>query len=175
MKNKVGRPKQKNHICGNTLYYHRLAHGMSQGEMAKKIGLSIRTISRIESEPNFKTTRVTSYKVAYEIIFNPVPDHPEVLELIDKWNGERNENNIEFNHIRERNKIIYSYELDMKLSVRALNCLQNGRIESVGDLVQKSEKDLIRIKNLGRSTLREIKAALWLEYGLTLRGDKNGR
>ena len=169
MKNKVGRPKQKNHICGNTLYYHRLAHGMSQGEMAKKIGLSIRTISRIENDPDFKTTRVTAYKVAYEIIFNPVPDHPEVLELIDKWNEERN--------IRERNirnKIIYSYELDMKLSVRALNCLQNGRIESVGDLVQKSEKDLIRIKNLGRSTLREIKAALWLEYGLTLRNTVGG-
>ena len=172
MKNKVGRPKQKNHICGNTLYYHRLAHGMSQGEMAKKIGLSIRTISRIESEPNFKTTRVTSYKVAYEIIFNPVPDHPEVLELIDKWNEERN---MRERNIGERNKIIYSYELDMKLSIRALNCLQNGRIESVGDLVQKRERDLIRIKNLGRSTLREIKAALWLEYGLTLRGDKNGR
>lgn len=90
MKNKVGRPKQNNQICGKSLYYHRLAHKMSQDEMAKKIGLSIRTISRIENDPDFKTTRVTSYKVAYEIIFNPVPDHPEVLELIDKWNGERN-------------------------------------------------------------------------------------
>jgi len=97
MKGKMGRPKgvknkrkpkNKNRICGNSLYYHRLAHKMNQGEMAKKIGLSIRTISRIESEPDFKTTRGTAYKVAYEIIFNPVPDHPEVLELIDKWNGE---------------------------------------------------------------------------------------
>jgi DNA-binding XRE family transcriptional regulator len=92
MKNKVGRPKENNQICGKSLYYHRLAHKMSQGEIAKKIGLSIRTISRIENEPDFKTTRVTAYKVAYEIIFNPVPDHPEVLELINKWNGERNGN-----------------------------------------------------------------------------------
>ena len=87
VKNK-GRPNGNQKVCGKTIYYHRLAHDMTQDEMAKKIGLSIGTISRIESEPDFKTTRVTSYKVAYEIIFNPVPDHPEVLELIDKWNGE---------------------------------------------------------------------------------------
>ena len=59
----------------------------------------------------------------------------------------------------------------MELSVRAFHCMQVGRIESVGDLVQKSEKDLLKIKNMGRKTLREIKATLWLEYGFTLRGE----
>lgn len=58
----------------------------------------------------------------------------------------------------------------MELSIRAFHCMQNGRIESVGDLVQKSEKDLLRIKNLGKRTLREIKAALWSGFGFTLRG-----
>ena len=61
----------------------------------------------------------------------------------------------------------------LELSVRAINCMQNGRIESVGDLVQKREKDLLRIKNLGKMTLREIKAALWSEFGFTLRGDND--
>jgi DNA-directed RNA polymerase alpha subunit len=59
----------------------------------------------------------------------------------------------------------------LELSIRAINCMQNGGIESVGDLVQKRELDLLRIKNLGTMTLREIKAALWLEYGFTLRGN----
>ena len=63
--------------------------------------------------------------------------------------------------------------ISMELSIRAFRCMQNGKIITIGDLVQKSEKDLLRIKNLGRRTLREIKATLWLEYGFTLRGEKH--
>ena len=62
----------------------------------------------------------------------------------------------------------------MELSVRAFRCMQVGRIESVGDLVQKSERDLLKIKNLGRRTLREIKATLLFEYGFTLRNTVGG-
>ena len=69
---------------------------------------------------------------------------------------------------------LFSPVWNMELSVRAYHCLQNGKIITIGDLVQKREKDLIRIKNMGKKTLREIKAALWLEYGFTLRNTVGG-
>jgi len=66
---------------------------------------------------------------------------------------------------------LFSPIWNMELSVRAINCMQNGKITTIGDLVQKNERDLLRIKNLGKMTLREIKAALWSEFGFTLRGE----
>ena len=81
-------PNNTNYICGNTIYYHRIAHGMSQFDMAEKIGISARTLQRMENDPNFSTTRGTAYKVAYEITFNPALANPEVIKLMDKWNME---------------------------------------------------------------------------------------
>lgn len=46
------------------------------------------------------------------------------------------------------------------LSVRAANCLQNANIRYIGELVQKTERELLQIKNFGRASLREIKALL---------------
>jgi DNA-directed RNA polymerase alpha subunit len=60
----------------------------------------------------------------------------------------------------------------LELSVRAMNCMQNAKIETVGELVKKSNRDLLRIKNLGRGTLKEIKKELFLKYGLRLKGEE---
>ncbi len=46
------------------------------------------------------------------------------------------------------------------LSTRLSNCLKDSSISTIGDLVKKAEKSLLRIPNFGRSSLREIKAAL---------------
>jgi len=46
------------------------------------------------------------------------------------------------------------------ISVRINNCLQNTKIETIGDLIQKSEQDLLKIKYFGRKCLRGIKDAL---------------
>ena len=48
----------------------------------------------------------------------------------------------------------------LNLSVRAWNCLKSSGIKTIGDLADKSEVDLLRIKNLGLVTLREIKFLL---------------
>jgi hypothetical protein len=45
-------------------------------------------------------------------------------------------------------------------SPRLLNCLQNADIRVVGQLVQRSEKDLLRIRNLGRKTVAEIRTTM---------------
>jgi DNA-directed RNA polymerase subunit alpha len=65
---------------------------------------------------------------------------------------------------------------ELELSVRSYNCLKNANISSIGDLVQKSEAEMLRTKNFGRKSLNEIKEILGvlnLEFGM--RFDSQGR
>ena len=56
---------------------------------------------------------------------------------------------------------------ELELSVRSFNCLQNANIKYIGDLVQKSESEMLKTKNFGRKSLKEIKEIL-SEMGLSL-------
>jgi DNA-directed RNA polymerase subunit alpha len=56
---------------------------------------------------------------------------------------------------------------ELELSVRSANCLQNANIKTIGDLVQKSEAEMLKTKNFGRKSLKEIKEIL-AEMGLAL-------
>jgi DNA-directed RNA polymerase subunit alpha len=49
---------------------------------------------------------------------------------------------------------------ELELSVRSANCLQNANITLIGELVQKSEQDMLKTKNFGRKSLKEIKEIL---------------
>ena len=49
---------------------------------------------------------------------------------------------------------------ELELSVRSANCLKNDNIVYIGDLVQKSETDMLRTPNFGRKSLNEIKEVL---------------
>ncbi len=60
---------------------------------------------------------------------------------------------------------------ELNLSVRSANCLQSADLRYVGELVQRSEADLLKTKNFGRKSLNEIKETLQsmgLELGLQL-------
>lgn len=56
---------------------------------------------------------------------------------------------------------------ELELSVRAFNCLKNANIKTIGDLVQKTEHELLKTKNFGRKSLNEIKSVL-VSMGLNL-------
>lgn len=56
---------------------------------------------------------------------------------------------------------------ELELSVRSANCLENADIKYIGELVQKSEAEMLRTKNFGRKSLNEIKEIL-SEMGLGL-------
>jgi DNA-directed RNA polymerase subunit alpha len=49
---------------------------------------------------------------------------------------------------------------ELELSVRAANCLQAANIKYIGDLVQKTEAEMLKTKNFGRKSLKEIKDIL---------------
>ena len=79
-----------------------------------------------------------------------IKDEPEVEEVAEPLN----EN-------------LYRSVSELELSVRSINCLQNAKIETIGDLVQKSEPEMLKTKNFGRKSLNEIKVIL-TDMGLSL-------
>jgi DNA-directed RNA polymerase subunit alpha len=56
---------------------------------------------------------------------------------------------------------------DLELSVRSANCLKNAKIQYIGQLVQKSDAEMLKTKNFGRKSLNEIRALL-SEHSLNL-------
>ncbi len=71
-----------------------------------------------------------------------IPDEPARLE-----EGGANEN-------------LYKPVEELELSVRAYNCLKNADIKYIGELVQKSEQEMLKTKNFGKKSLNEIKDVL---------------
>lgn len=63
------------------------------------------------------------------------------------------------------NEILLRSVEDLELSVRSANCLKNAGINTIGELVQKTEAEMLKTKNFGRKSLSEIKDIL-NEYGL---------
>jgi DNA-directed RNA polymerase subunit alpha len=65
---------------------------------------------------------------------------------------------------------------ELDLSVRSYNCLKNAQIQTIGDLVTRSEADMLKTKNFGRKSLNEIKEIL-AQMGLCLgmKIDEQGR
>ncbi len=62
---------------------------------------------------------------------------------------------------------------ELELSVRSANCLQNANIRYIGELVQKTEAEMLKTKNFGRKSLNEIKemlTSMGLSLGMSLDG-----
>ncbi|MEG1800047.1 MAG: DNA-directed RNA polymerase subunit alpha C-terminal domain-containing protein, partial [Synergistaceae bacterium] len=59
---------------------------------------------------------------------------------------------------------------DLELSVRSENCLLRGGVHIIGELVSRTRDDLLKIRNLGKISLREIEEKL-SKFGLHLSGD----
>jgi DNA-directed RNA polymerase subunit alpha len=71
----------------------------------------------------------------------------------------------------QSNEVLFRPVDELELSVRSANCLQNADIKFIGELVQRSEAEMLKTKNFGRKSLNEIKeilAGLGLEFGMKL-------
>jgi len=78
--------------------------------------------------------------------------------------------------LNQMNEVLNRSVEELELSVRSYNCLKNANIQTIGDLVQKSEAEMLRTKNFGRKSLNEIKEILGgLGLGFGMRFDSQGR
>jgi DNA-directed RNA polymerase subunit alpha len=76
----------------------------------------------------------------------------------------------------QMNEVLNRSVEELELSVRSYNCLKNANIQTIGDLVQKSEAEMLRTKNFGRKSLNEIKEILGgLGLGFGVKFDAQGR
>ena len=65
---------------------------------------------------------------------------------------------------------------ELELSVRSYNCLKNANIQTIGELIQKSENEMLKTKNFGRKSLNEIKeilATMGLSLGMRIDAEGN--
>jgi DNA-directed RNA polymerase subunit alpha len=77
----------------------------------------------------------------------------------------------ESDEVDRRRQILMRPITDLDLNVRANNCMRAERIHTIGDLVARKEDDLLEIRNLGKTTLKEIKKKIedmGLEFGMDL-------
>ena len=75
--------------------------------------------------------------------------------------------------IPQVNKNLFRPVEDLELSVRSANCLKNARIRYIGDLVTKTEQEMLKTKNFGRKSLNEIKDIIkhmGLSLGMAVEG-----
>jgi DNA-directed RNA polymerase subunit alpha len=73
----------------------------------------------------------------------------------------------------EYNPILLKKVDELELSVRSRNCLQNDNIVYIGDLVNRTEAEMLRTQNFGRKSLNEIKEVLAkfnLKFGMEING-----
>jgi DNA-directed RNA polymerase subunit alpha len=78
--------------------------------------------------------------------------------------------------INQMNEVLNRSVEELELSVRSYNCLKNANIQTIGDLVQKSEAEMLRTKNFGRKSLNEIREILGnLNLSFGMRFDSQGR
>lgn len=88
-------------------------------------------------------------------------EEPEDLDVNEMKEGER----------QEFNDNLYRNVDELELSVRSANCLKNADIKYIGELVQKTEQEILMTKNFGRKSLNEIKeilACMGLKLGIRL-------
>jgi len=78
--------------------------------------------------------------------------------------------------LSQMNEVLNRSVEELELSVRSYNCLKNANIQTILDLVQKTEAEMLRTKNFGRKSLNEIKeilGGLGLSFGMKF--DSQGR
>jgi len=64
---------------------------------------------------------------------------------------------------------------ELQLSVRAYNCLKRAQINSVADLLDYTQEDLLEIKNFGQKSAEEVIEALQKRLGITLPQEKSAK
>ena len=92
-----------------------------------------------------------------DLVIPQEPEEPEESEDLDESSA-----------MSEEEKMLLAKPIkELELSIRSENCLLRGGVHTVGDLISKGRNELLKIRNLGKISLREIEEKL-KKYGLEL-------
>ena len=94
-------------------------------------------------------------------------DHFNLLTKVDEITEDM-ESVISEPEVEEESKIASMMLEDLDLSVRSYNCLKRASIQTVEELVDKTEEDLMKVRNLGKKSFKEVKDKVE-ELGLSFR------
>ncbi len=126
-----------------------------------KLTLEITTDGSVTPEDSLAyAAKILKEQMQVFINFDEEQVEPEVTEETEDKKAPINEN-------------LYRSVEDLELSVRSANCLRNAEIRYIGQLVQKTEAEMLKTKNFGRKSLNEIKQLLSemdLSLGMKLDG-----
>jgi DNA-directed RNA polymerase subunit alpha len=95
----------------------------------------------------------------------------EQLNIFINFPEEAEPQDVEEEEEPQINDNLYRTVDELELSVRSANCLKNANIKYIGELVQRTESEMLKTKNFGRKSLNEIKemmAEMGLSLGMTL-------
>ena len=113
-----------------------------------KLTLEIRTDGSIKPENALAyASKILKEHMTIFINFDEEKAEPEIEEVEESEESPLNEN-------------LYRTVEDLELSVRSANCLKNANITYIGELVQRTEAEMLKTKNFGRKSLNEIKQLL---------------
>ena len=77
-------------------------------------------------------------------------------------------------HEQPRDQVLEMTIEELDLSVRSFNCLKRANINTVEDLISKTQEEMIKVRNLGRKSLEEVEHKLAM-MGLSLASDDNNQ
>lgn len=110
----------------------------------------------------------------YELRIQAIREHEAIINADIKLTKQEEE--IKNSKLAKNNKAInelLNMELyELKLSVRAYNCLRRGGFTTIGDLAKATIYDLMKVRNLGRKSLEEVINKL-KEYGITIKNEND--
>jgi DNA-directed RNA polymerase subunit alpha len=89
------------------------------------------------------------------------------LNNLINFEEEPEEEVIEIEEEEKINEHLFRSVDELELSVRSYNCLKNANIRTIGELVQKTDAEMLKTRNFGKKSLNEIKFIL-SEMGLSL-------
>lgn len=159
------------------VFYNRFKYFYTLEEVAKALGVTRERIRQIEHKCLAKLRRFTRYlelgEYASKLELAKKEYNEYITDLKEQWTYESAKEFIE--QYKKTNIVSKSLHLvkevntvqDLDLSVRAYNCLRRAGVETVLQLVQISEEDLMKVRNMGKKSLKEIKNAL-ARYDLEL-------
>ena len=139
---------------------------MSQARVGQKTDYDRLTI---EIETDGSITPEDSLAYAAKIL----KEQMTIFVNFDEENAEPPESETEVDDSEKYPPFLDKDVDDLELSVRSANCLKNAKIQFIGQLVQKTDAEMLKTKNFGRKSLNEIRSLL-SEHDLSLGMDIEG-